>query len=452
MFEDIKDLIAYGEMNDIKGIFAREAYVRAYPNDNFAASVIGFTQNNTGAYGIELFYNKYLVGEDGKSISQIVEESTGSLEIMEPIDGSDIYTTIDFTIQSYVEQAINKFVSEVSAESVRVIIMDPRDGSILAMSSYPDFNPNLPYNEISRNDTYNVTSQQELWKNSNISNGYEPGSTFKPFTVAMALEENLIDIDNDKFYCPGYKIPYPGVDPIYCWKRDGHGIQTVFEALANSCNVALMDIGVMVGRENFAKYQQTFGFGKVTGVDLPGDVSMRSAMYSVDELDPVQLQTSSFGQGQAVTHLQLITGFSSLINGGLLYQPRILDRIIDQNGNIVVQGETIVLNKVASREVSDSMRKALESVVSEGTGKSAELSGYSIGGKTGTSEIGDRSIKDYIVSFVGFSPVENPEVITLVVVDKPQAEKVDSRIATKLFKEIMKDVLPYLSIEKKQES
>ena len=333
--------------------------------------------------------------------------------------------------------------------------MDPRDGQILGMAAYPDYDLNKPYDlskYFSEEEITSLTGEEkkdfrlELWKNQVISNGYEPGSTFKPFTVAMALEEHRINLENDTFFCSGSKIPFPGEKPISCWKKSGHGEQTIFEALSNSCNVALMDIGLLVGRDFFYHYQQMFGFGAVTGIDLPGDVSMRNNLYKLDELDDVQLQTSSFGQGQELTPIQLIAAFAALINGGNLYEPQLMREIVASDGRLIMDNEPVILRKVISEEVSELTKEMLEVVVDEGTGKSAQIEGYSVGGKTGTAEEGDRDIKEYIVSFIGFSPTDNPEVIALVVVDKPKSEDASSIYAARIFKDMMTNILPYLRV------
>lgn len=444
---------------EIGGVAFEEQYERVYPYDTLACDVIGFLSgDNIGLWGLEHRYNNYLSGEVGRRFGALDEDQRINQEDVGAIDGYDLVLNIDFTIQSYIEEAIANFYEEEQALGINVITMDPRNGHILGMASYPDFNLNDPHNTegllLNSEDDEVALSQEEIvemltgiWKNGNVADSYEPGSTFKPFTFAMALEEYLVD-DEMTFYCGGSKVPFEGENPIHCWKLSGHGEQTIVEALSNSCNVAFMDIGQLVGRDFFYNYQRMFGFGAVTGIDLTSEASYRSLVYNYGDLDAVQLQTSAFGQGFNVTPIQLITGFSSLINGGNLYQPQVVNRVVTEDGRIIEVKEPVIQRKVISEEVSNMTRDALKVVVDEGTGSKAQIEGYSIGGKTGTAEKNDRASKDYIVSFIGFSPVVDPEVITLVVVDDPVGDNVNSKYAAAVFKDIMEDVLPYLRIPK----
>ena len=441
----------------ISGVAFEEQYKREYPYDNMASDVIGFMQSDdVGLWGIEKVYDTYLTGSLGRRFGSVDAENRIKQEDVDAENGYDITLNIDFTIQSYIEDAIKNFYEEEQAISVEVVMMNPQNGAVLGIASYPDFNLNDPYNIshlVSEEEKALMTDEEvgdfrnQLWKNGVVSDSYEPGSTYKPFTIAMALEEHVVT-EESTYYCGGYKIPYENHKPIYCHKRSGHGEQTLMEALSNSCNVALMDIGLEVGREFFYEYQHMFGFGAQTSIDLTGEQSVRKNVYTLNELDPVQLQTSSFGQGFNVTPIQLITGFSALINGGYLYEPQIMNKVTDETGRLIEQNEPVIQRKVISEEVSDQMLNALRQVVDEGTGKNAKVEGYSIGGKTGTAEKKDRSVKEYVVSFIGFSPTENPEVICLVVVDEPVGINVSSRYASKIFKDIMEDALPYLRIPK----
>ena len=441
----------------IAGVGFEEQYKREYPYSTMASDVVGFLQSDgVGLWGIERIYDDYLTGETGRRFGAVDADNRIKQEDVAARQGYDVTLNIDFTIQSYIEEAIENFYAEEEALSVQVVVMDPQNGAVLGMASYPNFDLNDPYNvddllseeEIAlMNDQAMSDFRNTLWRNGAISDSYEPGSTFKPFTVAIALEEYLVSED-DTFYCGGSKIPFENHAPIHCHKRSGHGEQTLMEALGNSCNVALMDIGLLVGRDFFYEYQRKFGFAAVTNIDQFGETSVRSLVYTREGLNPVELQTSSFGQGFNVTPIQLITAFSSLVNGGYLYEPQIMQRVTDEEGRLIVENEPILQRKVISEEVSDKMLEALRQVVDEGTGKRAQVEGYSIGGKTGTAEKADRDTKDYVVSFIGFSPTVDPEVITLVVVDDPVGENVNSRYAAAIFKDIMEDVLPYMRVPK----
>lgn len=441
----------------ISGVGFEEQYKREYPYGTMASDVIGFMRSDgVGLWGLEKTYNDYLTGSVGRRFGAIDDDNRIKQEDVEPEKGFDITLNIDFTVQSYIEEGIRNFYKEEEALGVQVIMMNPQNGAVLGMAAYPDFDLNSPYDisHLVSDEAKAAMTDQEvsdfrngLWRNDMISDSYEPGSTFKPFTIAMALEEYLVS-EEDTFYCPGYKIPFEGHKAIKCHKITGHGEQTLMESLSNSCNVALMDIGILVGRDFFYEYQREFGFAAVTNVDIYGESSIRNLVYDYDRLNPVELQTSAFGQGFNVTPMQLITGFSALINGGTLYEPQVMNRINDETGRLIVQNEPQIQRKVISEEVSNQMLQALREVVDEGTGKRAGIEGYSIGGKTGTAEKGSRETKDYIVSFVGFSPTVNPEVICLVVVDDPEGDNVNSRYAAGIFKDIMEDVLPYLRISK----
>lgn len=444
----------------IGGVYFEEQYKREYPFNNMASDLIGFLQGDgVGLWGLERFYDEALSGSLGRRFGAVDGDNSVRQEDVNARDGYDITLNVDFTVQTYIEEAIENFYEEEEALGVEVVIMDPRNGQVLGMASYPNYDLNKPYDVshlLTEEEIEAMTDEEvglfreRLWKNGAVTDSYEPGSTFKPFTVAMALEEYKVT-EESTFYCPGYKIPFEGLAPIHCHKRSGHGEQTLMEALSNSCNVAMMDISLALGRDFFYDYQRMFGFGAVTFADLQGEVSSRNNVYTRQQLNPVELQTSSFGQGFNVTPIQLITGFSSLINGGYLYEPQVMNRVTDQKGQLIYQSEPVLQRKVISREVSDQMLAALRQVVDSGTGKRSQIEGYSVGGKTGTAEKGNRAIKNYVVSFIGFSPTDSPEVICLVVVDEPvlpAGEGANSRYAAAIFKDIMEDVLPYLQVPK----
>lgn len=459
-YPEVKAIIEAIDNLEIKGVSLEEQYQRQYPYGTMASDILGFVRaDGIGSYGAEQYYNDYLTGEEGRRFGAVDQLQQIVQEDVEAKDGYNVHLNIDFTIQTYIEDALKAFFEEEEALSAGAIIMNPQNGQIYGMASYPDYDLNDP-NDLTlflRGANLDGLSDKEvtdlklrMWTNDMVFSSYEPGSTFKPITIAMALEEYIVTTEST-FYCGGSKIPYEGEDPINCHKLSGHGEQTLLEALSNSCNVALMDVGEAVGRDLFDKYQRSFGFGAVTNSDVFGEQSVRNLVYDIDELDPVQLATSSFGQGSNVTPLQLINGFSAIINGGYLYEPQLMSRVTDETGTIIYENKPVINRKVISEDVSAQLLSALQQVVDEGTGKRAAIEGYKIGGKTGTAEKKDRTTKDYIVSFIGFSPTDHPEVICLVVVDDPVGEKVNSRYAAGIFKDIMEDVLPYLRIPKTYE-
>lgn len=459
-YDDIKPIQEALNAYKIRGVALEEQYDRTYPYNELASDVIGFlSSDGIGLWGLERHYNDFLSGEVGRRFGAVDENSRINQEDVEAKDGYDVVLNIDYTVQSFLEKGIEEFYEEEDALGIRVITMDPRNGQILGMASYPNYDLNDPYNTddflsaelaLTMTESEINTSLEGLWKNGSVTDSYEPGSTFKPITFAIALEEYLVN-NETTFYCPGYKIPFEGEAPIYCHKTSGHGEQTLTEALSNSCNVAFMDMGLAIGKEFFYNYSRMFGLAAVTGIDLDSETSVRDLVYDLDELNPVELQTSAFGQGFNVTPIQLITAFSATINGGYLFEPQLMRKILSEDGLIIEENEPVIQRKVISEEVSDITRAALGLVVDEGTGIGAQVEGYSIGGKTGTAEKGSREIKDYVVSFVGFSPVVSPEVVTLVVIDDPQGENVNSRYAAALFKNIMEDVLPYLRVPREYE-
>lgn len=432
-------------------------YKRNYPYPKLASDVIGFMNNDgNGIYGVEKTYDAYLNGEVGRRYGVLEENNLLETMTVDAQDGHDVMLTLDFTIQKHIQDAIDNFFLTEKAKNIQVIVMNPQNGDILGMTNYPAFNLEDPYDITSfytEEELASMTDEQksdalyQLWSNEALTNTYEPGSTFKPFVFATALEENVIDLDDD-FYCSGSKRV--GGFTISCWKEEGHGHQTITEALQNSCNVAFMDVGEKLGRHLFYRYQGMFGFGYQTNIDLSGEVSARNVMFSEDELNVTELATSSFGQGQKITPIQLITGFSSLINGGYLFEPHLMKMVYSEQ-NIIDQKESVLIRQVISNEVSRITTQALAGVVNEGTGAKASISGYEIGGKTGTAEKLPRGNNKYIVSFIGFAPVENPQVITLVIVDEPEGIDVNSRFAAKIFVDVMEDVMPYLHIFKNVE-
>lgn len=449
-FQAVKEAI---DQYKVKGLFYREGYTRTYPYPTLASDVIGFVDADmNGKEGLESVYNDYLKGNVGRIYGAVDEDKKLEVQEIQAQDGANVMLTLDYSVQKFIDESIAHFYETELAKRVHVIVMNPNNGEILGMANYPDYSLDDPYNV----EPFKALAQFEgmsdvdilnrLWGNENVTDSYEPGSTFKPFVVAAALEENKIS-EQETFNCTGgLKV---GNRWIECWEPRGHGEQTVEEALANSCNVALMEIGAKLERDYFYNYQHMFGFGAQTGIDLQGETSVRVNVYEHDELNVVELATSSFGQGFNVTPIQLITGFSSLINGGYLYQPHLMKKIYTDD-QVVKTADSELYRQVISEDVSHTIRLMLGNVVNEGTGKKASIAGYEIGGKTGTAETNLRDDENYIVSFIGFAPIENPQVITLVVVDEPVGVKVNSRYAAKIFVDVMEDVMPYLHIFKQE--
>ncbi len=475
------------------GVTYNKEYTRNYPYGDLACDIIGFVRgDNIGLWGLEKRYDDYLKGKKGRNFGLVDENDDFIITNIEEKDGYNLVLNINYMVQKYITEAMDRYAKENNPMAMEVIVMDPRDARVLAMASYPSYNLNNPYslsdffskddldkirNGIKREDDFEritkfkyFTNKDEeilkqgckdeeeygkiiqhfrdnLWKNGAIVNTYEPGSTFKSFTLAMALEEGIID-ENDTYMCRGSKVPFEGERPIKCHKWSGHGLIDYSAALAGSCNVAFMDIGEAIGRNIFYEYTRNLGFGSVTNIDLDGEVSARGLLNPLDKLNPVELQTNAFGQGFNITPIQLITAYSALINGGFYYEPHVVNRVVDEDGTIIMKNDKKLQRVILSKEVADEVRYQLGNVVEGGTGSKAAIEGYSIAGKTGTAEKGKRSEKDYILSFIGFSPIENPEVLALVVIDDPDKDDVSSAEAIKVFKDMMKDVLPYLRITK----
>jgi len=454
-FKEVKEKI---DNYQVKGIFYLEDYERKYNYPELASDIIGFVNNEfVGSNGIEAYYDNYLSGTIGRIYGTINEDKMMEVQEVEAVDGADVMLTLDFTIQRYVNEAIDNYLAEYEATKLHVIVMDPNNGEILGMANWPDYSLDNPRDVISyvSDEEYAQMTEKDrvdflygMWKNENVTDGFEPGSTFKPFVYATALEENKVSI-NTIYTCYGQKqvADYS----ISCWKPEGHGEQTLLEGLQNSCNVMFMEVGESIGRHTFHQYQTLFGFGALTGIDIEGEESLRGQLHTEAGLNPVELATNSFGQTFEVTPIQLISGFSSLINGGHLYEPHLMKKIYTDN-QIIISDNVQKLRQVISEEVSKMTREALGGVVNEGTGKKAKIAGYEIGGKTGTAEKDDRDDVHYIVSFIGFAPIENPEIVTLVVVDepvsKPAGERINSKYAASIFVDVMEDVMPYLRIFK----
>ena len=449
---------------DVKGIWLEADYVRTYPYDTLASDVIGFTvDGNVGNGGIEGYYNTILNGTDGREYGYLDGGTSMEQTVKEPINGKTVVSTIDVQVQSIVEKYIKQFNDErknnatpgEGSKNTAVMIMNPQNGEIIAEASYPNFDLNNPRDLSSyytqeeldaMSDEEQLEALNSLWKNFCVSDTYEPGSTMKPFTVAAALETGALTGD-ETFYCEG-SLHIGGYD-IHCINREGHGTQTLKEAVENSCNVALMQIGEKIGAEDFVKYQHVFGFGELTGIDLPGEASTEGLLYTVDNMDETSLATNAFGQNFNVTMTQLMAGFCSLINGGEYYEPHIIKQIQDENGNVVENEEPVLVKRTISEETSTLVKEYMRGVVQNGSGQLADLEGYEVGGKTGTAEKLPRSEGKNLVSFIGYAPQENPEIAIYVVIDEPnEYDQAQSSLAVQMASDIMKEIFPYLGITK----
>ncbi|MEG0320174.1 MAG: penicillin-binding transpeptidase domain-containing protein, partial [Niameybacter sp.] len=442
-----EDMMMLKEAN-VKGVSFEESFVRNYPKGTLAAQTIGFYNKTEGQYGIEQAYNEVMLGKPGRIYSKLQEESIVTTEVAAPQKGHTVVSTMDEVIQQYVEQTMNKYVAEVKPLNAAAIVMNPKTGEIYSMYSYPYYDPNS-YTNLSKQlgpEAWNGLSSEEqaaalnrAWKNYNIQNPYEPGSTFKPLLVAEVIEEGLIDV-NTHYNCTG--VSQVGPDQIRCWKRQGHGLQTLEQAMANSCNSAMIDISKNIPDEIFYEYFIKFGFNDITQVGLPGEST--GMIHSLNKLGPVQKATSSIGQTFTVTPVQLITAFSSLINGGNMMQPYVVSKVIDNENNIISETTPQVKRQIFAESTIQQVQKYMEAVVKTGTGASAAVPGYTIGGKTGTAEKLPRGEGKHILSFMGYAPVDDPQVVVLVIFDEIGETDPTPKLA---FKEIMENVLPYLGIE-----
>lgn len=466
--------------NRIEGVWLEEDYIRRYPYDTLACNVIGYTvSGNVGQYGIEQEYSETLNGENGRSYNYLNEDLEQEKSVRAATDGNSVVSTIDITLQQIVENAIAEFQEKYTdayregdgSKTAAAIMMDPNTGEILAMASNRVYDLNNPYDVVinglyTEEEAENLTEEErlnalnELWRNFCVSDTYEPGSTAKPITIAAALETGAVH-DGDTFLCDGNQTV--GSHTIWCSKRVGHGIIDLQGSLMFSCNDALMQIAAKVGEEDFSKYQNMFNLGLRTGIDMPGEARTDSLLYYSEDTAPSEnlvmgstdLATNSFGQNYNVTMIQMAAAFSACINGGYYYQPHVVKRILDSSGGTVQNIEPVVLREPVSSKTSSLIRQYLYNTMygetdangNNATGKAARIAGYAMGGKTGTAEKIPRDKTNYLVSFIGFAPAENPEVVLYVVVDEPNAEKQSSSsFAMEIWKNIMEEALPYLNI------
>ena len=438
---------AYG----LSGIKVDKDYKRYYPLDTMASTVLGFTgADNQGILGLEVKYDSYLQGTSGKILTLtdargIEIENAGETRL-EPVNGYDLYISMDSNIQQYCEQAAEKAYIKKQADEVSVIVMNPQNGELMAMVNYPEFNLNEPFTlieEMGADGTESADKKQELlnrmWRNPCISDTYEPGSTFKIITAAAALEEGVVSL-TDQFYCPGYKLVEDR--RIRCAKTSGHGAETFETGIMNSCNPVFIELGERLGVENYYKYFKQFGLTQKTGIDLPGEAA--TIMHKQENVGPVELATISFGQSFQITPIQLVTTVSSIINGGTRITPHFGVEVRETDGTLVETFSYDKREEICSGETSETMQYLLEKVVSEGGGKNAKIEGYAIGGKTATSQTLPRSEHRYISSFLGFAPADDPKVLVIAIINNPKGTYYGGLIAAPVVKEIMENILPYL--------
>ena len=513
----------------IKGVWFEEGYKRKYPYDSLACNVIGYTvAGDVGQYGIEEYYSDILNGTNGRSYTYLNENLESEKVIHEATDGYSVMSTIDITLQGFVEEAIDNFMTEYAdayragdgAKTVACIMMDPRNGEILAMASNRSYDLNQPYDlvsngiltqeqsdamdveiagyqeqldalKIQKEETYHTLSQDQkdamdkeikaledkanqkyqllndMWRNFCVSDTYEPGSTVKPMTVAAALECGAISA-GECYYCDGSQTVVAGAKPIHCAKRTGHGMITLEGSIMFSCNDALMQMAAKMGYDDFVKYQRLFNFGLRTGIDLPGESRTDTVVYYVGDeapyenlkIGPAELATCSFGQGFNVSMIQVASAFSSCINGGYYYQPHVMKKIMNSSGGTIEENKGTLLRSTMSEETSAKLKQYLYNTMygpvdsngNNATGKTARVAGYAMGGKTGTAQKIPRGNGNYLVSFIGYAPYDNPQVVCYVIVDEPNAEyQPTSSFAQKIWKEIMQKSLPYLNIYETEE-
>ena len=437
----------------LEGVKVDEDYRRYYPYDSLASKVIGFTGgDNQGIVGLEVRYDDWLSGEDGKILTmtnaygQELEQEGERRQ--EPVTGNQLTISMDCNLQMYCEQAAQKVMLEKNADEVSVILMNPQNGEIFAMVNVPEYNLNEPFtlnvetaSDLKESEKQDLLNQ--MWRNACINDTYEPGSTFKIITTAAALEQGVVTV-NDSFYCPGYKIVEDR--RIRCHKTTGHGAETFTQGIMNSCNPVFIELGLRLGAENFYHYFEQFGLLRKTGIDLPGEAA--TIMHKKENIGQVELATISFGQSFQITPIQLVTTVSSLINGGTRVVPHFGVSVQNAEGETRKTFSYDGTEGTVSTATSKTLCDLLEHVVSEGTGKKAAIEGFSIGGKTATSQTLPRSDHKYIASFLGFAPAEDPQVIGLIVIDNPQGVYYGGTVAAPVMKEIFENALPYLGIGK----
>lgn len=426
------------QMLNLPGIGLTQESQRYYPHDNVAAHILGFNGiDSQGLDGVEMTFDSYLKGRSG---SIVIEYDARGREIPQashrfvpPVEGNNIYLTIDLVIQQIVERELDRVMKETQAKAATIIAIDPRDGGILALANRPDYNPNK-FSEFS----------PKLWRNIAVSNAYEPGSTFKIITTSAAMSEHIVKPD-ERFFDPG-EVEVQGRN-IHCWKHGGHGSQSFAEVVQNSCNVGFVNVGLRLGRDPFYRYIDDFGFGKHTNIDLPGEA--KGITIDRTKATPINIATMSIGQSIAVTPVQLVTAVAAVANDGKLLRPQIVKEVKDKSGQVVRGFQPDVIRQVLDPAITRQVKEILESVVSQGSGKNAYIEGFKIAGKTGTAQkvgAGGYLPDKYVASFVGFAPADNPQVAMLVIIDEPVGLYYGGQIAAPVFGAVMKDVLQYLKV------
>ena len=441
----------------LSGVKVDEDYKRYYPYGSLASKVLGFTGgDNQGIIGLEVKYEEILKGKQGKILTTTdargVELDALGETREDPVDGSSLVLSLDVNIQEYAQQATLKVMEEKQAERVSILLMNPQNGEIYACVNVPEFDLNDPFTLNTQTESGEVTGEKkqdllnQMWRNPCLNDTYEPGSTFKIITMSAGLEAGVVSKD-DRFYCPGYKVVEDR--RIHCAKRTGHGAQNFVEGAQNSCNPVFIEVGLRLGVERYYKYFRQFGLLDKTGVDLPGEAG--TIMHAMKNMGEVELATVSFGQSFQITPIQLATTVSSLINGGKRITPHFGVSVLNPDGT---EGEKLtypVKEGVVSVNTSKQVREILETVVSQGSGKNAKIEGYSIGGKTATSQTLPRSANRYISSFLGFAPAEDPQILGLCIIHDPQGIYYGGTIAAPVIRSIFENILPYLGIAKTAE-
>lgn len=441
---------------ELDGVKVDEDFKRYYPYGNLASKVLGFTGgDNQGIIGLEVKYENYLKGVNGMILTTTdargIELADTLEDRVEPVSGDTLQVSLDYNIQEYAQQAAEKVMEEKQADAVVILILNPKTGEIYACVNAPEFDLNAPFTlpegtDAALNDEEKQAMLNQMWRNRSINDTYEPGSIFKVFTASAALEEGVVK-EEDTFYCPGYKLVEDR--RIRCARTTGHGSETFVQGVQNSCNPVFIEVGMRLGTENFYKYFEKFGLMGKTDVDLPGEAA--TIMHKKENVGQVELATMSFGQSFQVTPMQMATTVCSLVNDGKRITPHFGIAVYDAESG--EKEETISYGKrkrILSKETSEKMRKILETVVSEGGGKKAQIEGYRIGGKTATSQTLPRSANRYIGSFIGFAPADDPQVAAMAIIYNPQGIYYGGTIAAPVVRDIFDNILPYLGIEREE--
>lgn len=437
------------------GIWEEEDTLRTYTHGALAGPVIGFTRGDNSSWGLERKYNEVLTGVPGRMVRMFDGNGNAFTQEFRPKAGYTIVTTLDLNMQQFALEAAQVYGAVHNAQRASVLIMNPNTGEILAMAQYPSFDPNDPFNiELINSQRVKEELQQVpddllmenlfgIWSNHTITHSFEPGSIFKPIIAAAALEEGVVTAD-EIFFCRGRKVIAGEVIP--CWLTSGHGYLTLSQAMAVSCNTVMMELGERLGRQRFYNYQRDFGVGQITGIDLHGEASVAALTYSLNQLNPVEIATSSMGQGFNMTPIQAINSFAAVINGGHLLRPYIVSEVKDSQGNLVIENTPVVKRRVISQETSDFWREEMVHTLSDfGTGSNARIEGYAIGGKTGTAQQGDRS-DEYTLSFISYLPIDDPQYLILVVIDRPTPFIQGVSTPQPMSREVMQNIIRYKAI------